>query len=60
MASEVLIKGMVSERCITVADGIRNLGHDVREIGLGKISLSRELDQQHFLKYRTVPARKGV
>ena len=44
MASEVLIKGMVCERCIAVIrDGITRLGYEVSKVSLGKLSFATEL-----------------
>lgn len=46
MASEILIKGMVCERCIAVVKkGITNLGHEISNISLGKISITKELSK---------------
>jgi AraC family transcriptional regulator len=46
MASEILIKGMVCERCISVIrDGIGALGYEVNNISLGKLSLENSSDQ---------------
>ena len=53
MASEILIKGMVCERCIAVVKkGITNLGHEISNISLGKISITKELskDESHGIE----------
>lgn len=51
MTSEILIKGMVCERCIAVIkEGITNLGHKVTKISLGKLSLNSELNKEEFAK----------
>ena len=56
MASEILIKGMVCERCISVIkEGITNLGYEVNKVSLGKLSLKSDVDKdgygriEHFL-----------
>ena len=51
MTSEILIKGMVCERCIAVIkEGIKNLGHEVTKISLGKLSLSPGLNKEELTK----------
>jgi AraC family transcriptional regulator len=46
MSSEILIKGMVCERCISVIkEGINALGHQVNAISLGKLILDSAPDQ---------------
>lgn len=51
MASEILIKGMVCKRCIAVIkEGVTNLGHDVSQISLGKITLMKELNKEESSK----------
>lgn len=51
MASEISIKGMVCERCITVIkEGITNLGHNISKISLGKLSLTEELNREDLAK----------
>lgn len=56
MASEILIKGMVCERCVSVIkEGITNLGYEVNKVSLGKLSLKSDVDKdgysriEHFL-----------
>jgi AraC family transcriptional regulator len=56
MASDILIKGMVCERCVSVIkDGITNLGYELDKVTLGKLSLKSELNKddsqriEHFL-----------
>ena len=54
MASEILIKGMVCERCIAVIkEGITNLGHAVSRISLGKLSLNTDLSKDELSKIET-------
>ena len=54
MASEILIKGMVCERCIAVIkEGITNLGHEVSRISLGKLSLNTDLSKDELSKIET-------
>ena len=54
MASEILIKGMVCERCIAVIkEGITNLGHEVSRISLGKLSLNTDLSEDELSKIET-------
>lgn len=54
MASEVLIKGMVCDRCITIIkEGITNLGHQVSKISLGKLSFNMELTKAEVSKIET-------
>jgi AraC-like DNA-binding protein len=49
MASEILIKGMVCERCISVIkEGITNLGYTVTKISLGKVFVKEALDKSDF------------
>ena len=49
MASEILIKGMVCERCVSVIkDGITDLGYEVNKVSLGKLSLNSELDKDDY------------
>ncbi|MEO7991499.1 MAG: AraC family transcriptional regulator [Chryseolinea sp.] len=46
MAFEILIKGMVCERCVSVIkEGITNLGYDVAKVSLGKVSINSDLDK---------------
>ena len=49
MASEILIKGMVCERCVSVIkEGITNLGYEVQKVSLGKLSLKSDLDKEGY------------
>lgn len=60
MTSEILIKGMVCERCIAVIkEGITNLGHEVTKISLGKLSLNSELNKEEFTKLGTFLGENG-
>ena len=44
MTSEILIKGMVCQRCVSVIrEGISNLGYEIAKITLGKVSLKSEV-----------------
>lgn len=49
MASEILIKGMVCERCVSVIkDGITNLGFGIAKISLGKLCLKTDIDKKGY------------
>jgi len=49
MASEILIKGMVCDRCISVIkDGITALGYHVNKVSLGKLSLSDDVSKEGY------------
>jgi AraC family transcriptional regulator len=49
MASDILIKGMVCERCVyVIKDGITNLGYDVNHVSLGKLSLKSDIDKAGY------------
>ena len=54
MASEILIKGMVCERCVSVIkDGITHMGYEVEKISLGKVSLKAAQTKQVIPKLKT-------
>jgi AraC-like DNA-binding protein len=60
MASEILIKGMVCERCIVVIkDGITKLGHEISKISLGKLSLNTEISKDELSKIETFLRENG-
>lgn len=43
--AEILVKGMVCERCkVAIKEGILNLGYTVKNVSLGKISLTQPLE----------------
>ena len=45
MASEIIIKGMVCSRCISViTDGVIELGYHINKVTLGKLELSTPID----------------
>jgi AraC family transcriptional regulator len=49
MASEILIRGMVCDRCISVIkEGISALGYHVNNISLGKLSLTDEVSKEGY------------
>jgi AraC-like DNA-binding protein len=49
MASDISIKGMVCERCVSVIkDGITDLGYEIDKVSLGKLSLKSELNRDDF------------
>jgi AraC family transcriptional regulator len=49
MESEIMIKGMVCERCIFVInEGITTLGYVVNSVSLGKISLESEISKDDY------------
>lgn len=68
MTSEILIKGMVCERCvIVIRAGMNQLGYNVERISLGRIVLSDEPGQEvlgrieHFLYqhgFNLIPTRE--
>jgi AraC family transcriptional regulator len=56
MATELLIKGMVCERCVSViTEGITHLSYSINKLSLGKLSLKEDLTKddtnkiEHFL-----------
>ena len=60
MASEILIRGMVCERCIAVIkEGITKLGHEVSKISLGKLSLNTEVSKDDLSKIETFLRENG-
>ena len=60
MASELLIKGMVCERCIAVIkEGITKLGHQVSKISLGKLTLNTELSKDGLDKIEVFLRENG-
>lgn len=60
MASEILIRGMVCERCMAVIkEGITNLGHEVSRISLGKLSLNTDLSKDELSKIETFLRENG-
>jgi AraC family transcriptional regulator len=49
MASEILIKGMVCERCVSVIrEGITDLGYAIAKVSLGKVLMISDLDKEAF------------
>jgi AraC family transcriptional regulator len=49
MTSDILIKGMVCDRCVSVIkEGITKLGYDVVQVSLGKLSLKSEPNPQDY------------
>src|SRR3989337_1763686 len=51
MDSEILIKGMVCRRCVSVIrHGISSLGYEVDKISLGKLSFNVQPDQHGLSK----------
>ena len=49
MASDILIKGMVCERCVSVIkEGISNLGFEIAKISLGRLSLNTDIDKEGY------------
>ena len=60
MASEILIKGMVCERCVSVIkDGITDLGYEVNKVSLGKLSLNSELDKDDYQRIESFLTENG-
>lgn len=60
MASDILIKGMVCERCVSVIkDGITDLGYEVNKVSLGKLSLNSELDKNDYQRIESFLTENG-
>jgi AraC family transcriptional regulator len=60
MASEILIKGMVCERCISVIKQVvSNLGFNIEKISLGKLSFDSEPDAIGKEKISTLLQENG-
>lgn len=60
MASEILIKGMVCDRCISVIkEGITNLGYDVDKVSLGKLKLKSDIDKVGFNQIESFLSENG-
>jgi AraC family transcriptional regulator len=60
MASDILIKGMVCERCVSVIkDGITDLGYEVNKVSLGKLSLNSELDKDDYQRIESFLTENG-
>ena len=60
MASDILIKGMVCERCVSVIkDGITDLGYEVNKVSLGKLSLNSELAKDDYQRIESFLTENG-
>ena len=60
MATEILIKGMVCERCVSVIrEGITSLGYHVDNISLGKVTLKNELKKDDSDKISAFLSNNG-
>jgi AraC family transcriptional regulator len=60
MTSEIIIKGMACERCVSVTrGGITSLGYNVKNISLGKLSLENSPDQEGLSKIETFLTENG-
>lgn len=60
MTSEISIKGMVCERCVSVIrEGITNLGYEVVKVSLGKLSLRSEIDNDGYHRIELFLAANG-
>ena len=60
MASEILIRGMVCDRCISVIkEGITALGYHVNNISLGKLSLLDDVSKEGFDQIETFLDENG-
>src|SRR5688500_9035057 len=60
MISEILIKGMVCERCIAVIrKGITDLGLELTKISLGKLSFRSELNEENLAKLKNFLVENG-
>jgi AraC family transcriptional regulator len=60
MATKILIKGMVCERCVSVIkDGITVLGFEVSNVSLGKLIFKNQPDQEGLSKIASFLAENG-
>ena len=60
MAADILIRGMVCERCVSVIkEGIASLGYDVIKVSLGKLSLKSELNKEDYARVETFLSDNG-
>ncbi len=60
MTSEISIKEMVCERCVSVIrEGITNLGYEVVKVSLGKLSLRSEIDNDGYHRIELFLAANG-
>jgi AraC family transcriptional regulator len=60
MVSEISIKGMVCERCISVIkEGISKLGYEVEKVSLGKLSIKSEIDNVGYDRIETFLDENG-
>jgi AraC family transcriptional regulator len=60
MGTEILIKGMVCERCVSVIkDGLIALGYEINNISLGKLSIATELNKHDQSKIEYFLAENG-
>ncbi len=60
MATELLIKGMVCERCVSViTEGITQLGYSINNLSLGKLSLKNNLTKDDTIKIENFLSENG-
>jgi AraC family transcriptional regulator len=60
MASDILVKGMVCERCVSVIkEGIINLGYEVNKVSLGKISVKSDLSKEEYQRIENFLRENG-
>lgn len=60
MTSEILIKGMVCDRCISVIrEGITNLGYEVDKVSLGKLILKSRIENEDINQVEYFLAENG-
>jgi AraC family transcriptional regulator len=60
MASEILIKGMVCERCISVIKGgVSALGYAINNVSLGKLTFAKSHDKEGLDKIESFLVQNG-
>lgn len=60
MASEILIRGMVCERCISVIrEGITVVGYTVSNVSLGKVSVNEEISKDGYDRIESFLSENG-
>jgi AraC family transcriptional regulator len=60
MTSEMLIKGMVCERCVfLIKEGIKGMGYDINKISLGKLSFITPPGDEGVEKIQTFLSQSG-
>lgn len=60
MGSEISIKGMVCERCISVIkEGVTNLGYEVEKVSLGRLIIKSEIDKDGYYRIEQFLTENG-